>query len=224
MDKANDTLPERERAFLIMLVGYKALVDGDGRPSIPAAVRWVYHCDLILGGIDPSGKDVLLHVATSHFGVEENGSLFYRPLFTIVGGSSGETRLTEMRESWSALLMPALFTLSLMNCKNTSIEEVNPETKLNRERRKAGLKPFLRYHTINIEPMKAVLKTEGGIESNGLKKALHICRGHFATYSPEKPLFGHFSGTVWKPSHVRGSAKQGVVISDYNVKAPTPGA
>lgn len=70
--------------------------------------------------------------------------------------------------------------------------------------------------------MKAVLRTEGGIEQNGLKKALHICRGHFATYTDEKPLFGHFTGTVWKPSHVRGNVTEGIVSKDYRVHAPKP--
>jgi hypothetical protein len=119
------------------------------------------------------------------------------------------------------VLVPAFLSLSFMNCKNVTINAIDPDPALNRERRKAGLQPFLRYHTINIEPMKQVLRTEGGVEANGIKKALHICRGHFATYTDEKPLFGHTTGTVWRPSHVRGSAKQGVVVADYKVNPPS---
>jgi hypothetical protein len=72
--------------------------------------------------------------------------------------------------------------------------------------------------------MKRILKTEGNIESEGLKRALHICRGHFSTYSEEKPLFGRVAGTFWIPAHTRGQIKEGVVISDYKVspKEPTP--
>ena len=110
--------------------------------------------------------------------------------------------------------------MSLASCKNTTLNAVEPDAKLNRERTRHGLKPFLRYHTINIEPMRKVLKTEGGIETNGLKKALHICRGHFARYSEDKPLFGHTSGLVWRPAHTRGVINQGVVVSDYKVNAP----
>ncbi len=117
-------------------------------------------------------------------------------------------------------LVPILLALSFMNCSNVTLNEVNPNPVINRERRKAGMKPFVRYHTINIEPMKKVLRTEGNIETEGLKKALHICRGHFATYSEEKPLFGKVAGTFWVPAHTRGSLKQGVIVSDYNVKAP----
>jgi hypothetical protein len=121
-------------------------------------------------------------------------------------------------------LIPFLLSMSLMNCKNTTVEPHEPDRKLNRERTRHSLKPFLRYHTINIEPMRKVLKTEGDIEANGLKKALHICRGHFRRYTDEKPLFGHTAGLVWTPSHVRGSAKAGVVVSDYKVNAPKQGA
>jgi hypothetical protein len=101
-----------------------------------------------------------------------------------------------------------------------TLDAVEPDPHVNRERRRHGLKPFVRYHTINIEPMKKVLRTEGQIESQGLKRALHICRGHFSTYSEERPLFGKVAGTFWIPAHVRGEAKEGLVISDYRVKGP----
>ena len=68
--------------------------------------------------------------------------------------------------------------------------------------------------------MKATLQSEGGASKNGLKKALHICRGHFATYTQDAPLFGNFVGTVWKPQHVRGNAQHGAVVKDYRVLAP----
>jgi hypothetical protein len=134
--------------------------------------------------------------------------------------------LDQIRELFRELsqgLMPLLLTISFMNCKNVSISPVEPDREINRERKKAGLRPFVRYHTINIEPMKKVLRTEGNIEAEGLKRALHLCRGHFATYTDnfmgrplDKPM------TVWRPAHVRGSLDEGVVIGDYNVKAPVP--
>lgn len=126
-----------------------------------------------------------------------------------------------VRSMTNALAPTMLLALSFMNCKNVSLEAIEPDREANRERRRAGMRPLVRYHTINIEPMKKVLRTEGGVEHNGLKKALHICRGHFATYSDrmfgrdlEKPV------TVWKPAHVRGSLRHGVVVSDYNVSPP----
>lgn len=116
----------------------------------------------------------------------------------------------------------AMLAVGFMNCKNVTLVPAELPREFNRERKKAGLKPFVRYHTINIEPMKKVLRAEGNIEANGLKKALHIVRGHFTHYGEDKPLFGRpgLHGTFWTPSHIRGSLDQGVVVSDYNVKAP----
>lgn len=65
--------------------------------------------------------------------------------------------------------------------------------------------------------MREAIRREGDIETNGLKKALHICRGHFANYSPEHPLFGKYVGQFWKPSHVRGSIGSGAVVKDYKI-------
>jgi hypothetical protein len=116
--------------------------------------------------------------------------------------------------------IPLLLALSFLHCKNVvrhdTTETDGPSSKWLRRQRV----PEIRYHVLDINPMKEVLRTEGGIDRNGIKKALHICRGHFATYTEEKPLFGKYTGTVWVPAHIRGSADQGVVDKDYRVKAP----
>jgi hypothetical protein len=124
------------------------------------------------------------------------------------------------------LFMPCLLAFSFMNCKNTTLRAIDPDPDLNRFRERHGHPPFLRYHTIDIEPMKKILRVEGGVETNGLKKALHIVRGHFATYSEDRPLFGRpgLHGSFWMPAHVRGSLDRGVVVSDYNVNGPGPEA
>lgn len=120
----------------------------------------------------------------------------------------------------SRTLFPALLAISFMHCKNVVHRDVTefegPSAKWIR-RQKA---PVVKYRILDINPMKEVLRTEGGSETNGLKKALHICRGHFATYTADKPLFGNIVGTVWKPAHVRGDIKQGAVVKDYSVSPP----
>jgi hypothetical protein len=157
------------------------------------------------------------------FRVSEHGKIMEAsPTFKVVGGQDASS---EMMDHVVGLLtrmsQPAFMALSFMGCKNVGVEVHEPDAKLNRERTRHGLKPFLRYHTINIEPMRKVLRTEGKIETNGLKKALHICRGHFARYTEDKPLFGHTTGLVWRPAHARGSAKEGIVVSDYKVNSPS---
>lgn len=114
----------------------------------------------------------------------------------------------------------AMLAISFMNCKNVTRTDVTcSEGPSDKWLRRQKL-PKLRYHVLNINPMKEVLRTEGGIEKNGPAKALHICRGHFATYTEDKPLFGRSVGTFWIPQHVRGKAENGMVIKDYKVNAP----
>ena len=120
-----------------------------------------------------------------------------------------------------AFVWPMLLAISLMHCKNVvridATETEGPPKKWLRRMKQ----PEIRYHVLNIDPMKEVLRCEGGIETNGLKKALHICRGHFRTYSEEsKGMFGRLHGTFWVPQHARGDKALGEVKKDYNVKAP----
>lgn len=117
-------------------------------------------------------------------------------------------------------MAPIFFAISLLHCKNIKMVERNIDKKLNDKRIKKGKHPFFRFNTIEINPMKEVLKIEGKSEKTGLKKALHICRGHFATYTQDAPLFGRVTGTFWKPMHIRGNKKEGIVIKDYKIKAP----
>lgn len=112
--------------------------------------------------------------------------------------------------------------MTFAHCKNVAIQEHHAPHKVAAKRAKAGKPPITSYKTLLIDPMREVLKTEGNVEKNGLKKALHICRGHFATYTDDKPLFGRVTGTFWKPMHVRGSKERGEVKKDYVIGAPNP--
>ena len=117
---------------------------------------------------------------------------------------------------------------SMANARNVTIEErLSPETKplthLPKALREKLKKPRLRYYVLNIGPITRALETEGNIRQNGLKRALHICRGHFATYHPDRPLFGRpgAHGAFWVPEHERGHQSEGLVTKDYSVAAPT---
>ncbi len=101
------------------------------------------------------------------------------------------------------------------HCKN--VELINkPMTR--QQRRMIDRKGGIKYKTLAIEPFKTQVRNEA-VQSgeSEIKRALHICRGHFATYTDDKPLFGKYSGTFWKPMHVKGSKKAGVVVKDYKV-------
>lgn len=124
------------------------------------------------------------------------------------------------RNNCRLFVYPTLLATSFMHCKNVERRPVDQPAKLSKKWAKKHGRPLVRYHVLDIDPMRKVLDTEGGAGENGLKKALHICRGHFATYTEDAPLFGRHVGTFWKPQHVRGSAKNGAVVKDYRVHAP----
>ena len=106
---------------------------------------------------------------------------------------------------------------SFMNCKNVVRILNTPPAAANKQRARTGRAPLVKYYTLNIEPLSAVVRREGGANHGGIEKALHICRGHFATYD-EKPLFGKIKGTFWVPQHMRGKGAHGVIAKDYKIK------
>ncbi len=111
---------------------------------------------------------------------------------------------------------PALLALGFLHCKNVEKVEHDPPP-LSRKQRRGNRSAKSRYYTLDIEAMRKVLKTDGQVEHNGLGHALHICRGHFKTFSPEAPLMGKGVGTYWWQSHVRGNGQYGTVVKDYQV-------
>ena len=118
------------------------------------------------------------------------------------------------------LITPMFLALSFMSCKNVRHVEHIPGGKLEKARLKRGRKPTLRYYTLEIDPMREVLRREGHSDTLGLKQAMHICRGHFKDYR-QSGLFGKIKGVFWWDQAVRGTAEAGVVVKDYSVKAPT---
>lgn len=166
---------------------------------------------------------------TRHWFLDETGAMIYNTetgdlVKALVPFESGRH---EDILSWDAARyinrhthLAPLFALSLTHCKNVStIDAPDVRTRQQRRRDERSGVPAVRFQTLQIDPMKQVLRTEGGSEKNGLKKALHICRGHFAHYSEDKPLFGKYTGTFWRPAHVRGTSEAGTVYKDYKVKA-----
>lgn len=119
-----------------------------------------------------------------------------------------------------ATFMPLAFAVGFLHCKNVSLVPVEIPEKVKRKRIARGQHPGVEFKELRIEPMKRILRTEGRSGEVGLKRALHICRGHFATYTEERPLFGKIAGTFWMPAHVRGSKDAGEVRKSYKVMAP----
>lgn len=76
--------------------------------------------------------------------------------------------------------------------------------------------PRVRYRVLAIDG-RASVRMDGEPEPTGRRLSLHIVRGHFATYTPEKPLFGKHTGNFWVSQHTRGDASVGEIRKDYRI-------
>lgn len=114
-----------------------------------------------------------------------------------------------------------LLGLSFLNAKNTELIDNPPPAKLSKRHQKKYGVPLVTYKTLKVNPIRKVNANDHDDASDGdsIPKSLHIVRGHFADYRNGPGLFGKINDIVWKEAHVRGSAKAGVVVKDYDVQA-----
>lgn len=129
----------------------------------------------------------------------------------------------EIRDIMQAIIfdMP-LCVLALMSCSNTKLADApgnNQRDSWYRRQRQ----PKLRFSTIEIGG--AVKTRSNGSTGTGTAMGLHLARAHMREYREDGPgLFGKgIYGKFLIPAHARGSAKNGVIRSTYNVKAPKHG-
>ena len=108
------------------------------------------------------------------------------------------------------------FALLLLGCKNIETEKIFPPETLNKKRLKHHKQPLFSYHTLVLKP---VGKKQESIPRHLWENRIHLCRGHFKTYTMENPLFGKITGRFWWQPAVRGRNRDGIVMKDYEVKA-----
>lgn len=107
------------------------------------------------------------------------------------------------------------FAFTFSHCKNVKTvdetELMQPPPKVMRRLKL----PTIKRYTLKIDGRQS-----DGRESNGIGQspAYHLCRGHFATYGPEKPLFGRLVGKFWIPAHTKGSKAAGEVKKSYSAE------
>ena len=111
----------------------------------------------------------------------------------------------------------ALMAFTFCNCKNIEIVEnlVSRQVRRNLERHN---QPIEKFYTLEIKSMRRIIDKIRIEHNTGIKKALHLCRGHFKTYTAENPLLGKFTGTYWWDMHTRGNKEYGTINKDYLIK------
>jgi hypothetical protein len=106
--------------------------------------------------------------------------------------------------------------MSFLHARN--VELVQPSGKKRKKGKKAKKNrfPFVRFHTLSIDPVSKIYKSAGEL-AKGHKKAVHLVRGHFKDYRHGKGLFGKHKVRVFCPQHVAGDKKVGIVEKDYEI-------
>jgi hypothetical protein len=172
------------------------------------------------------------YIGTFRYSTDDMGKPIDKDLFVIWNDSYfkqfiNKTDVEISKNAYGNNYYASLLAVQFMHCKNVVRKEIDPNKNLPRRVQKhwekKGRAPLTKYYTLQIEPLKKILKYEGNIERNGLKKALHICRGHFKDFTEGKGLFGKYHGLYYWDSQVRGNKEYGEIIKDYNVNIPESG-
>jgi hypothetical protein len=182
------------------------------------------------------------NVATIIASAGEDGLLFGGMGASVRYGADGMTALNQVklippawhREwteeqqrdwNWSTASLTGLFmsVVSFMHCRNVSLEEHEPRHNFKKQcaHRFGGKRDDYKFHTIKLDgrpmPRRDSVRRPG--DPLGMT-ASHVCRGHYKNFSPERPLFGRFSGQIWWNPQNRGKETNGTVAKKYLVSRP----
>jgi hypothetical protein len=182
--------------------------------GIPENTKWILWCELF---IDYGERDATV---TGPHGsmfmcVDAEGAIIGTPWTQ----SLASDKDTAYVRAYHTFLHPAYLAMSFLHCKNvTVVDQAVPKPLAKKYAARHGVQPT-RYKTLVIEPLKKILKHEGGAhEHRNIQKALHICRGHFRDYREGRGLFGKYHQLVWTPSIVRGSKGKEAPPREIEVK------
>ena len=110
----------------------------------------------------------------------------------------------------------ALALGSFLNCRNIVTVDHEPDPVDNAAYQRHFGVPMTKYKTLAVKSMGKRYERDGEQQQFDVMP-LHIRRGNFAHYTDDKPLFGKYTGTFWRPATAVGNAKNGVVVKDYKV-------
>jgi hypothetical protein len=96
----------------------------------------------------------------------------------------------------------ALFALSLVNCRNVSLEEAGAPRRS--RKRPDAPRPDFRYSRVVLPSTPTA--GPNGDRFGPATKPLQVVRGHFKTYTADAPLYGKHVGTWWWGWHTRGDS------------------
>lgn len=187
---------------------FQAVQDGAGD------AEWFVEARTITRTVD--GEVYLLPTGSTIY-LDEDGKLITGHTDILVENSQSVKETWHLNAEWSTFI--AMNACKFCHVRKASVREADDaDTRRRQKKAQKRGRPFIRHHKLIIEPLEKHMEyvRSLGALTPGSKKALHAVRGHFATYTPERPLGrGKFVGTVWRAPHMRGSKSSGLVTKDY---------
>jgi hypothetical protein len=171
-------------------------------PGVPENAKWILWCELFADyGMDRSITAQGPH-GSMFIAVDAEGRIVGNPWIHSLAPDSA----AEIMRGFMTWLNPTFLAVSFLHCKNVSMVDNKVDAPLAKKwaSKHGGLWPT-RYKTLIIEPLKQILRREGGSDKVGVPKAMHICRGHFRDYREGRGLFGKLHGQFYIPATVRGT-------------------
>lgn len=171
----------------------------------------------------PPGKErpILLSEMPFSFEVDQQGTYRHATLTAHQPKDLPAKPLRMMTEEANSCLFTVALALNLINCKNvTTAKAGNIAVRRSGREKRQGAQPMA-FHTIVLPGMTVergrVSRRQAAANEEVLRQ--HMVRGHFKTFTNERPLLGRHTGTYWWNPAVRGNAKRGKVIQDYEIGA-----
>lgn len=127
-----------------------------------------------------------------------------------------------MQRFFDSQMHIAALACTFANCKNVKLVDAVCDAPAEKIRRRLKL-PEVKRYTLSIHGRAATRVVANDGEPSEDQVAYHLCRGHFSTYTLEKPLFGKLVGRFWVPPHTRGSKDRGEVKKDYAIAGSSLG-
>lgn len=222
MFKASDA--QREFAHLNLLVPQQRF--GEKDPFYAENVEWYLTAFVF---VSSRSKPKVLHAATFVLPVNAEGQIlpsenvemtWMGVCHMVPPGQSEQQRQEILQFMAERFLYPGLLAISFMHCRNVKVVTEYPPAPLSKKHERWTGRPLIRYRLLQIDRMKQVLERRGHVSTEGLKNALHFCRGHFKHYGYKgrELLFAKYRALVWRPLEVRGTVERGIVDKDYEVK------
>lgn len=189
-------------------VGHKQLFDGIESEAEAAIIAYPFLCKA--GAVH--GFDLRCAVVTK----SDGWVLRLATTGAMLNGLSKEAERGVNGEMGGFLRIASL-AFTFANCCNVKLDDITDEVAPSPKIRRRLKLPEVKRYTLRIAGHAARPRRESDDPQKGIMP-FHLCRGHFAEYTAEKPLFGKHVGRFWIPPHVKGKKERGEVIKDYRVE------